>query len=87
MTNPKNENTVQPSIADTLLESTLEVTTEVGYVTIPISRLEELIKAETERDAVIRAMHTLKSYMWEEGISCILDIPPATDNSTEPSDA
>lgn len=55
---------------------TLEVPIGDTHVTIPISRYEELVKAESERDVILRAYHAFSGSRLSDTIEAVLGPRP-----------
>lgn len=58
--------------AEALLTGTMELCIDHEHVSIPTSRYEELIRAETERDVLLRAYQARLGYSFDYVLQAVL---------------
>ncbi len=63
-------------LKSTFLEQTTKTGTievlEHNHITIPISRYEELVRAEAERDVILRAYQAFTGYRLTDAVEAVL---------------
>lgn len=63
-------------LEQTTKTGTIEVCIDHDHITIPISRYEELIRAETERDVILRAYQAFTGFRLSDAIEAVLGPRP-----------
>lgn len=63
-------------LEQTTKTGTIEVCIDHNHITIPISRYEELIRAETERDVILRAYQAFTGSRLSDAIEAVLGPRP-----------
>ena len=63
-------------LEQTTKAGTIEVCIDHNHITIPISRYEELIRAETERDVILRAYQVFTGSRLSDAIEAVLGPRP-----------